>query len=66
VRKQLLKLGHEPISLVRRPARNASEVSYDPANFEFDAGIMNTIDAVVNLAGQQQENCRGLKATKKS
>jgi len=51
VRRQLLELGHEPLSLVRRPAHNASEVSYDPANGVFDGDIMNRVDAVVNMAG---------------
>ena len=51
VRRQLLEQGHEPISLVRRPARNSSEVSYDPANGVLDASVMESIDAVVNLAG---------------
>jgi uncharacterized protein (TIGR01777 family) len=51
VRKQLLEQGHEPISLVRRSARNSSEVSYDPVNGVIDANVMNSIDAVVNLAG---------------
>ena len=51
VRRQLLELGHQPLSLVRRPARNEFEVSYDPANGVFDADVMNHVDAVVNLAG---------------
>ena len=51
VRRQLQELGHEPISLVRRVAQNASEVSYDPANGVIDPAVMESIDAVVNLAG---------------
>ncbi len=51
VRRQLQEQGHEPISLVRRAARNASEVSYDPAKGVIDPSVMETIDAVVNLAG---------------
>jgi len=51
VRRQLLAQGHEALSLVRRPARNVSEVSYDPARGVIDPDVMNTIDAVVNLAG---------------
>lgn len=49
--RQLKELGHEPIRLVRRPTRSADEISWDPSKGEFDASIMNTIDAVVNLAG---------------
>jgi len=51
VRRQLIEQGHEPISLVRRPARDSSEFSYDPANGVLDASIMESVDAVVNLAG---------------
>ena len=51
VRRQLTAQGHEAISLVRRPARDASEISYDPARGVFDAEMMNTFDAVVNMAG---------------
>lgn len=51
VRRQLKELGHEPISLVRRAAQNNSEVSYDPVKGVIDPNLMDTIDAVVNLAG---------------
>ena len=51
VRRQLISQGHEPISLVRRPARDTSEVTYDPIRGVIDPEVMNTIDAVVNLAG---------------
>ncbi|MEY4079208.1 MAG: hypothetical protein RIS80_977 [Actinomycetota bacterium] len=48
---QLKRLGHEPLSLVRREARNASEVAWDPATGYLQEGIIDTVDAVVNLAG---------------
>jgi uncharacterized protein (TIGR01777 family) len=51
VSRQLLAAGHEPIKLVRRKAVRADEVEWDPANGFITAGIMETIDAVVNMAG---------------
>lgn len=48
---QLKRLGHEPVSLVRREARNTSEVAWDPATGYLQEGIIETVDAVVNLAG---------------
>ena len=48
---QLKARGHEPVSLVRRKARNASEVEWNPAEGELQPGVMDSIDAVVNLAG---------------
>ena len=48
---QLKQLGHEPLSLVRRETRSADEVMWDPQNGLLEPGIMETIDAVVNLAG---------------
>ena len=51
LKKQLLALGHEPISLVRREKRSDAEVSWYPASGELDPEIMEVVDAVVNLAG---------------
>jgi len=48
---QLKALGHEPVSLVRRDAKNKTEVSWDPASGRIPADAMDTIDAVVNLGG---------------
>jgi uncharacterized protein (TIGR01777 family) len=48
---QLESLGHEPIRLVRREARSADEVYWNPAKHDFDHSVLETIDAVVNLAG---------------
>jgi uncharacterized protein (TIGR01777 family) len=51
LKAQLKKLGHEPISLVRRAANNPSEVSWNPSTGQIPADLMDTIDAVVNLGG---------------
>lgn len=48
---QLRALGHEPIHLVRRAARAAHEVSWDPKRGLLETEIMESVDAVVNLAG---------------
>lgn len=49
--KQLRALGHEPVLLVRREKRAPHEVSWNPKLGEIEPGIMDSIDAVVNLAG---------------
>lgn len=49
--KQLRSLGHEPVLLVRREKRAPHEVSWNPAKGELEPGIMESVDAVVNLAG---------------
>ena len=49
--KQLRANGHEPILLVRREKRAPNEVSWNPAKAEMEPGIMEEVDAVVNLAG---------------
>lgn len=49
--KQLRALGHEPVLLVRREKRAAHEVSWNPKLGELEPEIMESIDAVVNLAG---------------
>lgn len=51
VARQLKAAGHEPIRLVRRKATGADEVQWDPAKGEIEPGIMESIDAVVNMAG---------------
>jgi uncharacterized protein (TIGR01777 family) len=48
---QLQALGHTPIRLVRTKPGGSGEVFIDAKNKEFDASIMEEIDAVVNLAG---------------
>lgn len=49
--KQLIALGHTPVRLVRRPPKNQDEIFINANTGEFDYGVMNQIDAVVNLAG---------------
>jgi len=51
VARQLLEAGHEPVKLVRREASASDEVSWNPSRGELDPEIMESIDAVVNLAG---------------
>jgi uncharacterized protein (TIGR01777 family) len=48
---QLKRLGHEPVSLVRRAARDSSEVEWNPSEGYLQPGIIETVDAVVNLGG---------------
>lgn len=48
---QLKAAGHEPIKLVRRQAKASDEISWNPSKLELDPSVMETIDAVVNLAG---------------
>jgi uncharacterized protein len=43
--------GHEVVRLVRRPPAGADEVRWDPARGELDRGVLDGVDAVVNLAG---------------
>jgi uncharacterized protein len=49
--RQLREDGHEAIRLVRRAARAADEISWNPSKGEIDPEIMESVDAVVNLAG---------------
>ena len=49
--KQLIATGHEPLRLVRRKAKANDEISWDPTRLELDNEVMESIDAVVNLAG---------------
>jgi uncharacterized protein (TIGR01777 family) len=48
---QLKAAGHEPLKLVRRKAKAKDEISWNPARLELDPEVMESIDAVVNLAG---------------
>lgn len=43
--------GHEVVRLVRRPARGADEITWDPAAGTVDLGALEGADAVVNLSG---------------
>ena len=51
VYRQLKDAGHVPIKLVRRKAKASDEISWNPARLELDPEVMESIDAVVNLAG---------------
>jgi hypothetical protein len=49
--RQLRDLGHEPVVLVRREAKNSNEVSWKPGLEALDPNLMESIDAVVNMGG---------------
>jgi uncharacterized protein (TIGR01777 family) len=49
--RQLEAQGHEALRLVRRKPTAANEVEWNPATGFIQEGIMETIDAVVNMAG---------------
>lgn len=51
VARQLEAQGHEAIRLVRRRAKTAREVEWNPATGSIPAELMDSIDAVVNMAG---------------
>ena len=51
VAKQLRAQGHTPLRLVRREKRSEDEVYWNPSKGELEPGILETIDAVVNMAG---------------
>jgi uncharacterized protein (TIGR01777 family) len=49
--RQLEAEGHEALRLVRRKPISTNEVEWNPATGFIQEGIMETIDAVVNMAG---------------
>ena len=49
--RQLTQGGHQALRLVRRRAKAEDEISWNPAKGEIDPEIMESVDAVVNLAG---------------
>lgn len=51
VARQLNASGHEAVKLVRRKAQAADEVEWNPASGLIPDDLMDTIDAVVNMAG---------------
>jgi len=51
VARQLIAAGHQPLRLVRRKALSTDEVEWDPSRGYLYEGIMETVDAVVNMAG---------------
>lgn len=48
---QLRAAGHEPVRLVRRVAVADDEIAWNPGVETLPAGLIDTFDAVVNLAG---------------
>lgn len=46
------RAGHETLALVRRPARDATEIGWDPAGGVVDLERLEGIDAIVHLAGE--------------
>lgn len=51
VARQLRELGHEPVRLTRSTPKSADEVFWNPSKGEIDPNLMESIDAVVNMAG---------------
>ncbi len=51
VARQLRELGHEPVRLTRSTPKSSDEVFWNPSKGELDANLMESIDAVVNMAG---------------
>ncbi|MFC8278223.1 TIGR01777 family oxidoreductase [Streptomyces sp. NPDC057271] len=57
--------GHHVCRLVRRPARTADEIEWDPARLYVDAAGLVGVDAVVHLAGAGVGERRWTEAYKK-
>jgi uncharacterized protein (TIGR01777 family) len=51
VARQVVARGDEAVLLVRRPAKAANEIQWDPSTHSIPADLMDSIDAVVNMAG---------------
>lgn len=50
LRAEVVRLGHQPVRLVRR-SPGANEIQWDPAKGTLDAASLEGMDAVVHLAG---------------
>ena len=48
---QLTEAGHQPLKLVRRKAAAPDEVEWNPSKGFLTPGVIDTVDAVINLAG---------------
>ncbi len=48
---QLKSAGHTPVVLVRRAASSPNEIEWDPTTGKLDPSELESIDAIVNLAG---------------
>ena len=51
LRPALVAAGHRPIALVRRPARGADEITWDPATGRLDRAAIEGMGAAIHLAG---------------
>ena len=51
VARQLRLLGHEPVLLTRSTPTSSDQVFWNPSTGELDPNLMESIDAVVNMAG---------------
>ncbi|WP_280456393.1 NAD-dependent epimerase/dehydratase family protein, partial [Nocardia brasiliensis] len=56
--------GHEVVRLVRRPAADVNEITWDPYGPAFDAEIVAKADAVLNLCGAPVAGARWTPAYK--
>jgi len=65
LRAQLKGAGHFPVSLVRRPAFDDSEIEWHPEHGFISEGALENIDAVVNLAGATTGKLPWTKSYKK-
>ena len=63
--KQLSDQGHEVVKLVRRVATAPNEVQWNPDELYLPEGLIETIDAVVNLAGATTGRIPWTRAYKK-
>jgi uncharacterized protein (TIGR01777 family) len=62
---QLTAAGHQPLKLVRRKATDSNEVEWNPSQGFITPGVIETIDAVINLAGATTGKIPWTKAYKK-
>jgi uncharacterized protein len=51
LRPALVSAGHRPVALVRRPARGADEIAWDPATGRLDRAAIEGMGAAIHLAG---------------
>ncbi len=61
---ELSRSGHEVVRLVRRPAADVNEITWDPYGPAFDAEIVAKADAVLNLCGAPVAGARWTPAYK--
>ncbi|MGH3728644.1 MAG: TIGR01777 family oxidoreductase [Micromonosporaceae bacterium] len=64
--QRMLSDGHEVVRLVRRPPRTGDERRWDPYRGELPAGVLDGVDAVVNLSGAGVGDKRWSEAYKKT